>query len=94
MAIGAVLGLLYLFPIFGQLITNSHLQQWASRLGPMTAGLEIQATTNLHKLPISPWAALISIDLTHPQPFCHRPSPGDQHPRRKPDRGKPSLLRH
>jgi ABC-2 type transport system permease protein len=57
-AIGAVLGLLYLFPIFGQLITNSHLQQWAGRLGPMTAGLEIQATTNLRNLPISPWAGL------------------------------------
>jgi ABC-2 type transport system permease protein len=57
-AIGAVLGLLYLFPIFGQLTTDSHLQQWADRLGPMTAGLEIQATTNLHQLPISPWAGL------------------------------------
>ncbi len=57
-AIGVVLGLLYLFPIFGQLVTNPRLQQWASRLGPMTAGLEIQATTNLHKLPISPWAGL------------------------------------
>jgi ABC-2 type transport system permease protein len=57
-AIGAVLGVLYLFPIFGQLITSSDLQQWASRFGPMTAGLEIQATTDLHNLPISPWAGL------------------------------------
>jgi ABC-2 type transport system permease protein len=57
-AIGAVLGLLYLFPIFQGLVTNSHLQQWTNRLGPMTAGLEIQATANLHKLPIAPWEGL------------------------------------
>jgi hypothetical protein len=41
-----------------------------------------------------PAADLIIIDHPHPQPFCHRPSLGDQHPRRKPDHGKPSLLRH
>jgi ABC-2 type transport system permease protein len=31
-----------------------HLQQ----IGPMSAGLEIQASTGLHSLPISPWAGL------------------------------------
>jgi ABC-2 type transport system permease protein len=31
-----------------------HLQQ----IGPMTAGLEIQASTGLHHLPIGPWAGL------------------------------------
>jgi ABC-2 type transport system permease protein len=33
---------------------HRHLEQ----IGPMTAGLAIQATTDLHSLPISPWAGL------------------------------------
>jgi ABC-2 type transport system permease protein len=57
-AIGAVLGLLYLFPIIalgaGNATVSRHLQQ----IGPMTAGLAIQATTGLSSLPISPWAGL------------------------------------
>jgi ABC-2 type transport system permease protein len=56
-AIGVVLALLYLFPITAHLADQNwqrHLQQ----IGPMTAGLEIQATTGLHSLPISPWAGL------------------------------------
>jgi ABC-2 type transport system permease protein len=56
-AIGVILALLYLFPIIAQLADQNwqrHLQQ----IGPMTAGLEIQATTGLHSLPISPWAGL------------------------------------
>jgi ABC-2 type transport system permease protein len=56
-AIGVVLALLYLFPIIAQLADQNwqrHLQQ----IGPMTAGLEIQATNGLHSLPISPWAGL------------------------------------
>jgi ABC-2 type transport system permease protein len=58
-AIGVVLGLLYLFPIIGAVTHGSpdvarHIQQ----IGPMTAGLAIQATTGLSSLPISPWAGL------------------------------------
>ncbi len=56
-AIGIVLGLLYLFPIMGALLGGSlgrHLQQ----IGPMTAGLAIQATAGLRGLPIGPWAGL------------------------------------
>jgi ABC-2 type transport system permease protein len=56
-AIGTVLGLLYLFPIVAHLVDP----QWYRRLeqlGPMTAGLAIQATTDLQSLPISPWAGL------------------------------------
>jgi len=56
-SIGAVLGLLYLPPIVAQAVTDPlrrHLQQ----LAPMTAGLAVQATTNLHALPIAPWAGL------------------------------------
>jgi ABC-2 type transport system permease protein len=56
-AIGAVLGLLYLFPIIaaaGNATVSRHLEQ----IGPMTAGMAIQATTGLNALPISPWAGL------------------------------------
>jgi ABC-2 type transport system permease protein len=57
-AIGLVLGLLYLFPILAQAAANPHWQRRLEQIGPMNAGLEIQATTNLHSLPISPWGGL------------------------------------
>jgi ABC-2 type transport system permease protein len=57
-AIGTVLGLLYLFPIIGAAVGNAHLARLAQQIGPMTAGLAIQATTGLSGLPISPWAGL------------------------------------
>jgi ABC-2 type transport system permease protein len=57
-AIGGVLGLLYLFPIVAALVTDRHLQRHLEQLAPMTAGLEIQATTGLRTLPLSPWAGL------------------------------------
>ena len=56
-SIGAVLGLLYLPPLLAQAVADPlrrHLQQ----IAPMTAGLAIQATTNLRSLPIAPWAGL------------------------------------
>jgi ABC-2 type transport system permease protein len=58
LAIGIVLGLLYLFPILGAAVGNSHLARHIQQIGPMTAGLAIQATTGLHDLPIGPWAGL------------------------------------
>jgi ABC-2 type transport system permease protein len=54
---GITLGLLYLPPLLAQLISgpwHRHLRQ----ISPMTAGLAIQATRNIHSLPISPWAGL------------------------------------
>lgn len=57
-AIGLVLGLLYVFPILAALVTDPHLKHHLQQLAPMTAGLAIQATTNLHHLPIAPWAGL------------------------------------
>ena len=57
-AIGVVLGLLYLFPIVGAVLGGSHLARLLSEIGPMTAGLAIQATTGLRSLPIGPWAGL------------------------------------
>ena len=56
-AIGLVLGLLYLVPIVASLIHNAVWQRRLERYSPM-AGLNIQATTGLHNLPISPWAGL------------------------------------
>jgi ABC-2 type transport system permease protein len=57
-AIGVVLGLLYLFPIVGVVLGGSQLSRLVQQIGPMTAGLAIQATTGLPDLPISPWAGL------------------------------------
>jgi ABC-2 type transport system permease protein len=57
-AIGVVLGLLYLFPILAQVVSDPHWQRHLQQLGPMTAGLAIQATSNLRSLPIGPWAGL------------------------------------
>jgi ABC-2 type transport system permease protein len=57
-AVGVVLGLLYLFPIITALASDPHWQRHLEQIGPMTAGLVIQATTGLRSLPISPWAGL------------------------------------
>ncbi len=57
-AIGVVLALLYLFPIFAQVVSDPDWQQRLQQIGPMTAGLAIQATIGLNSLPISPWAGL------------------------------------
>jgi ABC-2 type transport system permease protein len=57
-AIGVVLGLLYLFPFLAQVVSNPAWHRHLEQIGPMTAGLAIQATTNLQSLPISPWAGL------------------------------------
>jgi ABC-2 type transport system permease protein len=58
-AIGAVLGLLYLFPVVATAVDRDwrrHLEQ----IGPMSAGLDIQATTRaaLGSQALSPWAGL------------------------------------
>jgi ABC-2 type transport system permease protein len=58
-AIGAVLGLLYLPPIIAAVLaSNPYWQHQIERYAPMNAGLTIQDTTNLHHLPITPWAGL------------------------------------
>lgn len=56
--IGIVLGLLYLLPILSQTIGDPHWQRLLQQIAPMSAGLTIQATTDLGGLPISPWAGL------------------------------------
>jgi len=58
-AIGVVLGLLYLSPIILSAVAGDPV--WSHRLeryAPMNAGLTIQDTTGLHGLPISPWGGL------------------------------------
>jgi len=57
-SIGVVLGLLYIFPIIAQTIGDPDWQRVVGRIAPMSAGLAIQATTDLDSLPISPWAGL------------------------------------
>ena len=57
-AIGTVLGLLYLPPILTQMVTDPHLHRLLEQVAPMSAGMAIQATTDLRQLPIGPWAGL------------------------------------
>lgn len=54
-ALGIVLALLYLFPIVAQVIRNPAWHQRLERLGPMTAGLAAQTTTDVAAQPITPW---------------------------------------
>jgi ABC-2 type transport system permease protein len=57
-AIGLVLALLYLFPIVANVVGDASWHRHLEQIGPMTAGLAIQATTGLGTQPISPWAGL------------------------------------
>ena len=57
-AAGVVLGLLYVFPILGLAATDPDFQRHLEQVGPMAAGLAIQATTGLDDLAISPWRGL------------------------------------
>ncbi|MGW5124899.1 ABC transporter permease [Streptomyces sp. NPDC004069] len=57
-SIGVVLALLYLLPILSQAIGNPQGQRLLQQIAPMSAGLAVQATTDLASLPLSPWAGL------------------------------------
>jgi ABC-2 type transport system permease protein len=57
-AIGIVLGLLFLFPIIAHFVNNVTWQRHLEQIGPMTAGMAIQDTTGLANQPIGPWAGL------------------------------------
>jgi ABC-2 type transport system permease protein len=54
-AIGVVLGLFYFFPIAAQMVADPQWQRRLEQLGPMVAGLAIQATTDIRRLLIGPW---------------------------------------
>jgi ABC-2 type transport system permease protein len=57
-SIGAVLALLYLFPVILSFIGNEHWQHRLDRWAPTVAGLNIGDTTGLRSLAISPWGGL------------------------------------
>jgi ABC-2 type transport system permease protein len=57
-SIGVVLGLLYLFPIVAAVISDADWKRHLDQISPMTAGLYIQATTDLRSLPLTPWQGL------------------------------------
>ena len=57
-AIGIVLGLLYLFPVAAAAVANPHWQRHLEQIAPMSAGLAIQVTTGPRAMPISPWTGL------------------------------------
>jgi ABC-2 type transport system permease protein len=57
-SIGAVLAVLYIFPIVLAFVTSSQWHHWLERWTPTSAGLTIQDTTGLHSLAISPWDGL------------------------------------
>lgn len=57
-AIGTVLGLLYLFPIVASFAGSPGWHRHLDQVSPMTAGLYVQATTDLRALPLTPWQGL------------------------------------
>lgn len=58
LAIGVVLGLVYLFPIVAQVVSNPDWYRHLQQIAPMTAGLAVQTTVNVTAQPIAPWAGL------------------------------------
>ena len=57
-SIGVVLGLLYLFPIVASVVGDADWKRHLDQISPMTAGMYIQATTDLRSLPLTPWQGL------------------------------------
>jgi ABC-2 type transport system permease protein len=53
-----VLGFLYVIPIIGDVVISPLWQHRVERWTPTDAGLAIQATRNIAKLPIGPWPGL------------------------------------
>lgn len=58
LSIGVVLGLLYLLPLITTFVQDPTWQRHLNQASPMTAGMYIQATTNLRSLPLTPWQGL------------------------------------
>ncbi len=57
-SIGVVLGLLFVFPIISSAVGDVDLRRHLDQISPMTAGMYVEATTNLRSLPLSPWQGL------------------------------------
>jgi ABC-2 type transport system permease protein len=56
-SIGLVLALLYLFPVIASAL-DPHWSRHLEQIGPMSAGLTIEATADLGSLPLAPWQGL------------------------------------
>jgi ABC-2 type transport system permease protein len=57
-AVAIVLGLMYVVRAVSDIVLDPTWQHRVQRVAPMNAGLAIQSTANLGKLPIGPWAGL------------------------------------
>jgi len=57
-SVGVVLGLLFVVPVVASLVHDVTWHRLLQQVAPMTAGLDVQATTRLGGLPLSPWAGL------------------------------------
>jgi ABC-2 type transport system permease protein len=57
-AIGLVLGLLFLFPVISGVIPDHVLARHLEQIAPMSAGLCIQSTVGVRSLPLTPWQGL------------------------------------
>jgi len=57
-AIGLMLGLLYLFPIVASLVPDATLARHLQQIGPLCAGLDAQTTIGVKTLPLTPWQGL------------------------------------
>jgi ABC-2 type transport system permease protein len=57
-AVASALGLLYLFPLLSEVAGSTTWQRRYDSIGPMPAGLAIQATKDLGTMPIQPWPGL------------------------------------
>jgi ABC-2 type transport system permease protein len=57
-AIGLVLGVLYLFPLAANVVSNPTLARRLDQIGPLPAGLDAQATVGLNSLRLTPWQGL------------------------------------
>jgi ABC-2 type transport system permease protein len=57
-AIGIVLGLLFVVPLLAAVIPDHALARHLEQASPMTAGQYIEATTGLTSLPLTPWQGL------------------------------------
>jgi ABC-2 type transport system permease protein len=57
-AAGVTLGLLFAFPIVITLFSDHTLVRHLEQISPLFAGQDVQSTTGLSSLPLSPWPAL------------------------------------
>jgi ABC-2 type transport system permease protein len=57
-AIGLVLGLLFVFPIAAAFISNPTWARHMKQSSPMTAGQYVLDTVGVHSLPLTPWEGL------------------------------------